>query len=76
MPVGNRLRVQSLADATVRWSVNDGAARETASRDTTLGAWIADLETERLPVGAKIRLAAIPAVTGGWNEIHEVIVVV
>jgi glucoamylase len=75
LPVGNRLRVQSLADVVVKWSVSDAGASEAASRDTGIGVWLADLDTERLPVGATIRFAMVPKGTTGWSEIHEVRVV-
>ena len=75
MPVGNRLRIQSATDATIRWAVEDGQAMETPSRDTTVGVWNADLDSERLPAGTKIRFAIVPAAASAWGEIHEVDVV-
>ncbi|MEP6733558.1 MAG: glycoside hydrolase family 15 protein [bacterium] len=75
MPVGNRLRVQSPSDMVVRWSVGDADATETPSRDTKIGVWLADLDTERIPVGATIRFAIVPAGSTSWGEIHEVSVV-
>lgn len=75
MPVGNRLRIQSVADATIRWAVGDGQPMDTASRDTTIGVWHADLDSERLPAGTKIRFAVVPAHASAWGEIHEVDVV-
>ncbi len=79
MPVGNRLRVQSPSETAVRWSVNDEAPVETESRGSTIGAWFADLDTERQPVGTKIQFAMIPKGGGGggsgWGEIHQLTVV-
>jgi hypothetical protein len=75
MPVGNRLRIQSTAEMVVRWSVNDVDAFESVSRDTGIGVWLADLDTERVPVGGVIRFAIVPRVGGGWSEIHEVRIV-
>ena len=75
MPVGNRLRIQSAADMLVRWSVGDADAHDSASRDTGIGVWLADLDTERLPTGTRIRFAMVPTGTTGWSEIHEVEVV-
>ena len=75
MPVGNRLRIQSPVEMTVRWSVDDGTVSDSAGRDTTIGVWVADIDTERAPVGAKIRFAVVPMATSGWSEIHELHVV-
>ena len=75
MPVGNRLRVQSPIETTVRWSVDNSPVSDGASRDTTIGVWLADLDTERVPVGAKIRFALVPKGTSGWSEVHEVQVI-
>ena len=75
MPVGNRLRIQSSTDATIRWSVSDVEPMEAASSDTTIGVWNAELDTERLPVGAIIRFAVLSTGGLGWGELHEVEVV-
>jgi glucoamylase len=75
MPVGNRLRIQSPVDMMVRWTVGDADASEIVCRDTKIGVWLADLDTERVPVGAMIRFAIVPKTGGGWSEIHEVRVV-
>jgi glucoamylase len=75
MPVGNRLRIQSTVEMVVRWSVADAEMSETASRATPIGVCLADLDTERVPVGGVIRFAIVPTVGGGWSEIHEVRVV-
>lgn len=75
MSVGNQLRVQSLSDTVVRWTANDGPVMETKSRDSSLGAWFADLDTANIPVGGVIRFAVVPTAAGGWAEVHEVKVV-
>ena len=76
MPVGNRLRIQSPIEMAVRWIVADGAPSESASHDMGIGVWLADLDTERVPVGALIRFAIVPkSGGGGWSEIHELHVV-
>ena len=72
MPVGNRLRIQSPTDSTIRWSVRDAEPKETASCDTTIGVWNAELDTVWLPVGAMIRFAVLPVGGLGWGEIHEI----
>jgi len=75
MPVGNRLRIQSPTDSMIRWSVSDAEPKETASRDTMIGVWHAELDTVRLPAGAMVRFAVLPSGGLGWGEIHEVEVV-
>ena len=75
MPVGNRLRIQSPADAMIRWVASDGEPTEAASRDTPIGVWFADLDTVRLPVGASIRFAVMVKGESVWGEVHEVDVV-
>ena len=74
LPVGNRLRVQTTAPMIVTWSVNDCAPTETASRDSTIGVWYADLDTERLYSGATIRFA-VSVVGSSGSDIHEIRVV-
>jgi glucoamylase len=75
MPVGNRLRIQSTVEMVVRWTVGDADASETVSRATPIGVCLADLDTERVPVGGVIRFAIVPKLGGGWSEIHEVRIV-
>jgi len=75
MPVGNRLRIQSTVDMVVRWSVSETNVSEAVSRGTPIGVWLADLDTERMPVGATVQFAIIPKAGGGWSEIHEVRIV-
>jgi glucoamylase len=55
---GCLLRVQTPTPTRVLWTV-DGRVGEhdVMSRDTTLGFWIADLDTTRLPAGSVIRFA-------------------
>jgi glucoamylase len=55
---GCTLRVQTSAPATVLWTVDgDSGQHENASRDTSLGAWVTDLDTTQLPPGAVVRFA-------------------
>ena len=72
MPVGNRLRIQTPEDVTVRWVGDGGAPVEVHGRDTKVGAWLTDLDTVRLPVGAVIQFATQSAGGQDWSEIHEV----
>jgi glucoamylase len=55
---GCLLRVQTPGPVRVLWTV-DGRVGEhdVVSRDTTLGCWIADLDTTRLPAGSVVRFA-------------------
>jgi glucoamylase len=75
MPVGNRLRVQLPSETAVRWSVDDATPVEIESHASAIGAWFVDLDTERLPAGAKIQFAIVQKGGGGWGEIHQLSVV-
>jgi glucoamylase len=57
MPAGRTLRVETRAPAVVRWTI-DGwrTVNETATRDTTLGVHVADLQTGDLHGGAQVDL--------------------
>jgi glucoamylase len=57
MPHGKALRIETLAPAVVHWSI-DGwrTPQDQATRDTTLGVHVADLETMQLCPGARIDL--------------------
>jgi len=55
MPAGRILRVETLLQAVVHWSVDDWhTVHDTATRDTTLGVHVADLETPNLRAGARV----------------------
>ena len=75
MPVGNRLRIQTQGAAVVRWIAEGSAPVEVSGRDTTVGAWITDLDTVRLPAGAKIQFALQARGESAWSDVHEVRVV-
>ena len=75
MPVGNRLHVFSPTPSVIRWSVNGAELVDTTSVDTTVGVWLAKLDTERLSVGTKVQFAVIPAGAATWSEVHELEVV-
>ena len=56
MPEGSTLRVQTAGPATVLWAVDGASAERLApTRDTTLGVWLAELDTASLPAGAVVR---------------------
>ena len=55
---GCALRIQTLSPATVAWSVDGGGpARDVATRDTSLGVHVADLDTSQLSAGSVIRFS-------------------
>jgi glucoamylase len=57
MPPNRTLRIETLAPAIVHWSV-DGwrTVHDTATRDTTLGVHVVDLDTRRLGAGDRVEL--------------------
>jgi glucoamylase len=64
MSVTKTLRVELLTAATVHWGVNDWQnIRDVETRDTGVGVHVADLATERLPVGTRIRF------TFHWRDV-------
>ena len=75
MPVGNRLHIHALSQATVHWSVDGAEPTQVESSDTTVGVWLAKLDTERLPVGAKVQFAIVSSDTVGSPEVHDIHVV-
>jgi glucoamylase len=57
MPAGGTLRVETLAPAVVRWSVDAWRTiHDTRTRDTTMGVHLGDLQTESLRVGDRVNL--------------------
>ncbi len=75
LPVGNRLRIHAPVNCVIRWSVDDAESRDVASVDTNFGVWQAQLDTERLPIGTRIRFAIVPRTSAGWGELQEIRVV-
>jgi glucoamylase len=56
MHAGRRLRLEVRAPVVVHWTRDEWAtAHDTAGRDTSLGLWVADLDTQRLPAGSAVR---------------------
>jgi len=68
MPEHKTLRVETLAPATVHWSA-DGwrTVYDTATRDTTLGVHVADLETHILRVGDRVDFTFYWPETARWE---------
>ena len=75
MPVGNHLHIHSPTPGTIRWTTNGTDAIEIEAVDTSVGLWLAKLDTERLPVGTKVQFAIIPAGAATWSEVHELEIV-
>jgi glucoamylase len=67
--MGKMLRLQALAPAVVRWSV-DGwhTVHDTKMQDTSMGVYIADLSTERLLAGATITFTFYWTECGQWEK--------
>jgi glucoamylase len=60
---GRALRIEVLAPAVVRWSVDDWTTlHDSSTRDCGLGVHLVDLPTAGLPVGATVRF------TFRWND--------
>jgi glucoamylase len=56
MHAGRRLRVEVRAPVVVHWTRDEWTtAQDTPGRDTSLGLWVADLDTQRLPAGSAVR---------------------
>ena len=75
MPVGNRLHLHTPTQATIRWSVNDVEQVQVESTDTTIGLWIARLDTERFPVATRIQFAIVPHGGAARTELNAVEIV-
>jgi glucoamylase len=76
MAAGHTLRVETLAKAAVRWSV-DGwqTVRETLTHDTTLGVHVADLPTTRLRRGDRVDLTFYWPEVDRWEGIDFIVCV-
>jgi glucoamylase len=70
MPANKTLRIETLAPAVVHWSV-DGwrTTHDTATRDTTLGVHLADLETHHLSRGDRVCLTFYWPDAGRWEQV-------
>jgi len=76
MPAGLALRVETLAAARVRWSA-DGwrTMTEVATRDTTLGVHVADLETTTLTADDRITFTLYWPEADRWEGVDYVVYV-
>ena len=68
MTAGNRLRLEVLAPAAVRWS-SDGwqTVQDTKTRDTGLGVHVADLATSKLHAGSNVVFTFFWPQAGRWE---------
>jgi hypothetical protein len=68
MPAGRTLRLEVLAPANVRWSVDDWAdAHDAPTRDTGLGVHVADLPTSGLAASARVLFTFYWPDAGRWE---------
>ncbi len=68
MPAGKTLRLEVLAAARVRWTTDGWQSNQTtATRDTGLGIFVADLPSEKLNSGAKIIFTFEWTEAGHWE---------
>lgn len=76
MPAGKILRIETLAPAVVHWSVDDWrTVHDSATRDTTLGVHVADLETLKLCVGNRMELTFYWPDVNRWEGVDFVVCV-
>lgn len=68
LPAGKMLRIETLAPAVIHWSDDDWhTAHDANSRDTGLAIHIADLATESLPEGKKLKFTIYWPDAGHWE---------
>jgi hypothetical protein len=74
---GTSLRVHTPLESRVEWlSSGDETVQCITSRDTTLGLWVAELETASLAAGARIRFRIFVAAPSGAEISEEHVVTV
>jgi glucoamylase len=76
MLAGRILRVETLVEAVVHWSV-DGwhTVHDTATHDTTLGVHVADLDTLNLRLGDRVDFTFYWPEEGRWEGTDFVVCV-
>ncbi|HUX89007.1 MAG TPA: glucan 1,4-alpha-glucosidase, partial [Chloroflexota bacterium] len=68
MPMSKTLRVETLAPATIHWSVDDWyTVHDADTRDTELGVHVVDLPTASLPSEATVRFTFYWPGAGHWE---------
>jgi len=74
MPAGAKLRVETLADAVVHWSADRWrTVQDAATRDTTLGVHVVDLETMHLPGGERVDFTFYWPKEDRWEDVDFVV---
>ena len=74
MPANRTLRVETLAPAVVHWSVDEWrTVHDTATRDTTLGVHVSDLETRDLRRCARVHLTFYWPDAGRWEGVDYLV---
>jgi glucoamylase len=76
LPTGKLLRIEVLAPAVIHWSVDEWrTVEDTATSDTELGAFIADLPTASLPAGACVRFTFFWTAAQRWEGLDFAVTV-
>jgi glucoamylase len=70
MPAGAALRVETLADAVLHWTMDDWrTVHDTATRDTTLGVQVVGLETRHLLSGDRVDFTFYWPEADRWEQV-------
>ncbi len=68
MPAGRDLRLEVLAPAVVRWSMDGWASvHDTSAQDRGIGLWTADLPASSLPAGGGVDFTFLWSEAGRWE---------
>lgn len=70
LSVGKTLRLEALAAGIVHWTVDAATWRQTSTRDTGVGVFVADLDTAQLSRGAEIEFTWFWPEAERWEEKH------
>ena len=74
MPAGAGLRVETLADAVVHWSLDHWqTVHDAVARDTTLGVHVTDLETKYLVSGDRVDFTFYWPAEDRWEGVDFVV---
>jgi glucoamylase len=74
IPVTRTLRVETLAPAVVHWSVDDWrTVHDSSTRDTTLGVYVADLDTRDLRHDDRVHFTFYWSEAGRWEGVDFVV---
>jgi glucoamylase len=77
LPHSNLLRVETLAPAVIHWSADGWRnVHQTATVDTTLGIYVADLDTESLADGEQLELTFFWPEAERWEGTNFAVTIV